>query len=75
MTLDETRAQLQKALDAYNRALASPEQFSVSGAAGGSRMQIQHNLQTLGAEVERWQKAVKRLERGGVRVRRGVPYE
>jgi uncharacterized protein (UPF0216 family) len=72
VTLAEAQDHLARARDAYNKALKLQE-YNVTGPTGSGRQIRRPDLQVLAQEVERWERKVVTLQRGGMRVRRVVP--
>jgi chromosome segregation and condensation protein ScpB len=71
ITLTQAQAQLDAALVALQKA-RDAQQYHIYGSAGGGRLFTRAELQQLEADVEKWERRVTQLTRGGIRVRRGV---
>lgn len=71
ITLAVAEQKLQMWLDALD-ALATSQSYTIS-TGGGSRQLTRASLPDVQAQVDYWDRQVKRLERGGIRVRSGVP--
>jgi uncharacterized protein (UPF0216 family) len=72
VTVAEATDHLNRARDAYNKALKAQE-YSVTGPTGGARHVRRPDLDVLAKEVQRWEQRIVSLQRGGARVRRVVP--
>jgi hypothetical protein len=71
--LANARAQL-AAIDAeLLRAATKPEQYNIIGTGHSGRTTVNRSLNDLINARKYWESVVVRYERGGIRVRRGVP--
>lgn len=71
ITLAQAEAKLQKWLDALDK-VAEGQSYSIS-TGNGSRSLTRANLGEIQQQVEFWDSRVKKLSRGGIRVRGVAP--
>lgn len=69
ITLAQAEAKLALWMDAMDK-VASSQSYSIAG-----RSLSRANLSDIQAQIEFWDKQVKRLSAGGIRVKRGVPID
>lgn len=73
MTLTEARERLADVEREIAAAITKPESFTVGGVAGGSRQTVNRPIADLIKLRDFYRAEVTKLERGGIRIRRGVP--
>lgn len=72
ISLTQAQTELANAITALNAAMQSQE-YTVQGALrGGGRSVKRADLDALQNAVTYWERKVAQLQRGGIRVRRGV---
>jgi hypothetical protein len=71
-TLEEAQAKLTEWKAAETR-VAQNQAYTIYGAGGTGRAMTMANLAEIRGQIEYYSNLVTKLERGGMRVRRGVP--
>lgn len=74
ITLAQAEAKLQMWLDAMDAVATGGQSYTIN-TGGGSRQMTRANLAEIQNQVEYWDRTVKRLSRGGLRVRGVVPRD
>ncbi len=68
ITLEEAQAQLDVWLEASKKTAVSGQSYSIAG-----RILTRANTKEIGKEIDRWNKIVNTLSRGGPQARGGIP--